>query len=74
VAKRLERLVAESSVGFGHYAMKLGLTTAFLVFDLLGIPSVFQAFGMFGFAYVIPVAAVIGVAGITEFWVLYRMK
>ena len=74
MTKRRERLVAESSVGFAHFAMKLGLTATFLIFDLLGIPSVFQAFGMFGFAYVIPVAAVMGVAGITEFWVLYRMK
>ena len=74
MTKRRERLVAESSVGFGHYALKLGLTVTFLVFDLLGIPSVFQAFGMFGFAYVVPVAAVIGVAGVAEFWVLYRIK
>ena len=61
-------------MGFGHYALKMGLTVAFLLFDLLGIPSAFQALGMFGFAYVVPMAAVIGTAGIAEFWALYRMK
>lgn len=74
MAKRRERLMAESYVGFGHYALKMGLTTTFLLFDLLGIPSAFQAFGMSGLAYVIPVVAAIGAAGVAEFWALYRMK
>jgi hypothetical protein len=52
----------------------MGLTAAFLLFDLLIIPSAFQAFGMFGLSYLIPEVAVMGVAGVAEFWALYQLK
>jgi hypothetical protein len=61
-------------VGFGRYALKLGLTAAFLLFDLLIIPSAFQALGMFGSPYLVPELGTMGVAGVAEFWALYRLK
>ncbi|MDA4135361.1 MAG: hypothetical protein OK441_07305 [Thaumarchaeota archaeon] len=73
-ARRRDRLMAESRMGMGKYAMKLSLVLVCMAVDLLGIPSVFQALGIFGAGFAIPMIAVIATAAVAQFALLYRMK
>ena len=72
--RRRDRLIADSRMGLGRYALRLSLVLACLLVDLLGIPSAFQALGLLDAAFALPIVAAIAAAAVTQFALLYRMK
>lgn len=72
--KKRRRMIADSRVSFRKYLLKLSLVLGSFFFDFLLIPSFFQAYGMLDAAFVIPIVAVLCVAGGLELALLSRIR